>query len=137
MKITAFSLVLLFCLATRIVFAATEPAIASPTLKPVQGPTPLKKYLTRVGKKLDAGTINFLTGWTEILSKPADDYHQSTDKKSRWLHGVEGFGVGLVYGITDTAGGFLNTATSPLPQFTIPLPQNGVDVRRLAGGSDD
>ena len=92
----------------------------------------MKEYLTKVDKKFDFGIVNFLVGWTEIVTEPMD-HVQKAEKKNRFFAGCLGFGEGLWNAIFDTAGGFLNVATSPAPQFRIPLPKNGVEVEKITG----
>ncbi len=115
-----------------------EPAEVRPidpvTRKP-KPPTKLQVYKKNVDKKFSFGMVNFLAGWTDILSEPAESMNKKTGKKNRSLALLGGFGAGLITACTNTAGGFVNALTAPIPQLRIPLPHNGVDLERLTGSS--
>lgn len=83
-------------------------------------------YYDKLNQKFDAGTRNFLTGWTQILTEPADQY-----QKNKYWGPLAGIGLGTLNAVADTCGGFLNMATAPAPQFQIPLPKGGVSQKRL------
>lgn len=116
---------LLFFL-TGLIFANSLQAAET---KAPAGPT----YLDRVDEKFDWGALNFVAGWTEIISEPADHYKQASSKKDRVLNTAVGLGEGLFNAAANVIGGFLNALTSPLPQARIPLPENGVNLKNLTG----
>ena len=93
----------------------------------------LKPYFNKVSPKFDFGIVNFLTGWTAMVSEPIDHYQKASSQNTRLINALGGFGQGLVEGAANTVGGLLNVVTAPLPQFTIPLPRGGVDSSRITG----
>ncbi len=113
------SLILLACFFCAPVFAAEA---AAPS------------YLDRVDEKFDFGAINFVAGWTEIISEPMDHYREASSKKDRFLKTTVGIGEGLFNAAANVVGGFLNVITAPMPQ-RIPLPENGVNLEPLTGAS--
>jgi hypothetical protein len=90
-------------------------------------------YLDKVDEKFDWGALNFVAGWTEIISEPVDRYKEASSKKDRVLKTALGLGEGVFNAVANITGGFLNALTSPLPQVKIPLPENGIDLKRLTG----
>ena len=74
--------------------------------------------------------MNFFTGWTTLLTEPAQGYQNATQNKA--MAGAAGFGKGLVLFPMDTIGGALNAITFPIA-VKIPLPKNGVDLKQLTG----
>ena len=96
-------------------------------------PSAFEVYLSRCNQKLESGTANFMMGWSAAVSEAADhdQRHRNEAAKKRILPLAAGLAAGLFYAALDSAGGFLNMVTSPVPQFTIPLPKNGVDVARV------
>lgn len=77
-------------------------------------------YSDQVRGKLDFGVKNLLAGWTELFTKPMDYAHENKNV-------IKGFGHGLYNAVTFTVGGLLHTATFPVTQLDVPLPDNGVD----------
>ena len=96
-------------------------------------PLAVDLYMTRLDDKFDKGALNFIVGWTEIVNQPRLRL-KNEEKKNKGLKFAGGLGQGILFAIADTAGGFLNAASSPLPQFEIPLPQDGVQLEKLTGG---
>ncbi len=94
-------------------------------------PSRFDPYVSAVMEKFDFGAVNFLAGWTEIISEPMDHAQGKSGKKQRFLAGTAGLGEGLVDGLLNTVGGFANLFTAPVPNFRIPLPEKGVDLARL------
>lgn len=90
-------------------------------------------YLEKTDKKFDKGALNFVAGWTEIFRQPAQEL-KSEEKKNKILKFTEGFGKGVIFGITDMVGGLLNAVTAPFPGFEIPLPEGGVQGKDITGG---
>ncbi len=93
----------------------------------------VEKYGAKVGSKIDYGMPNMLMGWTQIFTEP-QDHRQTTGAK--WRQALSTVGcvfVGAGLAVVDTAGGFVNILTSPVP-VTIPLPRGGVDAARLSSG---
>lgn len=109
-------------------FTLINPLQAAETKLPA-APT----YLDKVDEKFDWGALNFVAGWTEIVSQPVDRYKQASSKKDRVFKTALGLGEGVFNAVANVTGGFLNVLTSPLPQAKIPLPQNGIDLKRLTG----
>ena len=91
------------------------------------------EYMKAFDHKFESGATNFVVGWTEVVRQPLRQLHKE-DKKNKILKFSEGFAQGAVFAVVDMAGGFLNALTSPLPQFKIPLPQQGVQKTELTGG---
>lgn len=71
-----------------------------------------KLYMDKISHKAGYGILNMGTGWMAFLFEPR---HK----------GLKGFGTGLVYALTNTAGGMLHVATFPLP-VDLPLPNGGI-----------
>ena len=76
--------------------------------------TTKKPYAEKIGCKLGFGALNLGTGWTALMFEP-------TYGKNVWA----GIGRGIIYAITDTAGGAIHALTFPIP-IDIPLPGGGV-----------
>ena len=74
--------------------------------------------MEKIGGKLGFGFLNAVTGWSALFFEP-----------SREKGLVNGWGRGIFFTVTNTAGGILHMATFPLP-FDIPLPKGGVDFSR-------
>lgn len=89
-------------------------------------------YWSGVSNKFGFGAINFLLGWTELITEPVDHYEDHKGEKGAWGHAFIGIGHGLVNFPLDIIGGALNLVTSPIPQFRIPLPQGGVNLEDVS-----
>ena len=76
--------------------------------------TAKKPYAEKIGNKLGFGILNLGTGWTALFFEP-------TYGNNVW----KGIGRGILYTITDTAGGALHAVTFPIP-LDLPLPGGGV-----------
>lgn len=118
----------LFCmlfLAAPCAFSAPDEAPAAPAPDPQPGfvEARLQPYGTRCMEKLDFGAHNFMTGWSNFISVPAQ--RRAESKKIMPL--ISGIGEGLILGTVDTAGGLLNMATFPVTA-KLPLPKGGVEV---------
>ena len=96
-------------------------------------PSAFEVYLSRCDEKLEFGTANFMLGWSAVIAESVDQYrqHQNEPAKKRITPLIMGFGKGLLYAALDSAGGVLNMVTAPVPQFTVPLPKDGIDVARV------
>ena len=122
-----------------ILISAASPMGLAENTKPTPEATPSSKYdnydryWQKLSDKFDFGTENFLIGWTAILTEPADHYDKEMPWTKRTGHLLAGLGLGFLNFGLNTTGGFLNILTAPVPQFKIPLPKNGVDVKRVAG----
>ncbi len=101
--------------------------------KPLTG---FEIYVRNFDKKFDKGGLNFVAGWTEILRQPAVAY-KSSEKNKLLKASTLGVGKGLVYGLTDTVGGFVNALTSLLPGWEIPLPEGGITSEKVTGGNPE
>jgi hypothetical protein len=97
------------------------------------GPAPIDIYLEKVDKKFDRAAVNFTAGWTEIVNQPK--LWMQKEDKNKALSAVAGVGHGLAFAVVDTVGGFFNALTAPLPQFEIPLPEDGVQGPEITGGN--
>lgn len=75
-------------------------------------------YLDKAFGKFEFGLLNFLGGWSEILTRPA---RYSEDDKNFFV----GIGHGFLNGLIFTAGGAAHLVTFPVP-IDIPLPEGGV-----------
>lgn len=73
-----------------------------------------KPYTEKIGSKLGFGILNLGTGWTALFFEP-------TFAGGFW----KGLGRGILFTITDTAGGAIHAITFPLP-LDVPLPNGGV-----------
>jgi len=73
-------------------------------------------YMDKTTHKLGFGLMNLLTGWSAFFFEPGREEN----------HFFEGIGKGILYAITDTAGGALHVVTFPVP-FDIPLPLGGIN----------
>ena len=71
-------------------------------------------YAEKISHKLGFGFLNFATGWTALFWEPSQE-------GNKWV----GIGRGILYTITNTAGGALHAITFPIP-IDIPLPEGGV-----------
>jgi hypothetical protein len=109
--------------------------VSTQSVKPLP-PSPFSLYLGRVDKKFDKGAINFAAGWTQIVSQPVDHF-KNPKGKNRWLQAAGGVGSGLVYGVVDILGGFTNSVTSVTPDWEIPLPEGGLQIKRVTGGDPE
>jgi hypothetical protein len=109
--------------------AAETPAAGKAEL----GPAAIDIYLAKVDRKFDRAAVNFTAGWTEIVNQPKQ-WMQKEDK-NKALSAVAGVGHGLAFALADTVGGFFNALTAPLPQFEIPLPQDGIQGPEITGGN--
>ena len=104
-----------------------------------QGPTEpqistkWEDYVTACSRKFDFGAVNLLAGWTVLLTEPADGFKKQDSVDLRVGGLVAGLGKGLFYFPLNTAGGFLNAVTADFPQFRVPLPKDGVDIKRMTG----
>ncbi len=76
--------------------------------------TTQKPYFEKISHKLGFGVLNLSTGWTALFWEP-----------SRPGNKFGGIGRGILYTITDTAGGALHALTFPIP-LDIPLPEGGI-----------
>ena len=76
--------------------------------------TTKKPYTEKIGNKLGFGLLNFGTGWTALFFEP-------TFMNGFW----KGLGRGVLFTITNTAGGAVHAVTFPIP-IDIPLPNGGV-----------
>ncbi len=88
-----------------------------PSSAAVFEPSPWVKktpYSERIGCKLGFGVLNFGTGWTALLFEP-------TLPGGFW----KGLGRGVLFTITNMAGGAIHALTFPFP-VDIPLPNGGV-----------
>jgi hypothetical protein len=111
-----------------------SPQVPTPST-PVNEPEPTRmdRYYERVSDKFDFGAANFMMGWTELVSESADYYQKKPGLWHRTGNTFIGLGRGLVIGTVDVFGGLGNAATALFPQFQIPLPQGGVDIKRITG----
>ena len=75
-------------------------------------------YIEKFGAKMGFGLVNILTGWTALFFEPSRE-------KGFW----NGLVRGLLFTATNTIGGVLHVATSPIP-VDIPLPGGGVSFER-------
>lgn len=91
-------------------------------------------YRDKALQKFDFGVMNFLVGWTEIISQPAENYKGKPSKRNRFVTFFPLFGKGLALGIVNTAGGLLHVTSAPVTMLDIPLPQNGVNFKKITGG---
>jgi hypothetical protein len=115
---------------------AADPFPAPPSSKtPLPPPPPnwFERYYEKVSDKFDSGAVNFMAGWTELVSESADHFQQRKGIFNRLGYSLVGAGKGLVYGALDTVFGAVNMVSAPIPQLQIPLPQNGVDLQKLSG----
>ena len=93
------------------------PVSTSQSSAAVFGPSPWvteKPYAEKIGKKLGFGILNFGTGWTALFFEP-------TFGGGFW----KGLARGILFTITDTAGGAIHAVTFPIP-VDLPLPNGGV-----------
>lgn len=95
-------------------------------------PTATDIYLKKLDKKFDKAALNFVAGWTELIRQPKLEWQK---EQSKTLKVAKGMGQGIVFAVTDTVVGFFNAVTSIFPQFEIPLPQGGVQVAGVTGGT--
>jgi hypothetical protein len=125
----------IFCLLFLVVNAVVVPLTFAETPEPEEESFEdhVDSYWSRISDKFSFGVINFILGWTEIITEPVDHYQDHAGEKSRFAHAFVGVGEGMLNGILDTGGGALNAVTAPFPQFRIPLPENGIDVSRVTG----
>jgi len=79
-----------------------------------------ESYSDKVKGKLEFGLKNFLGGWTEIITRPAE-------AKKNGNCSLKGLGVGIMNAVVYTVGGVIHTATFPIP-LDVPLPNNGVSL---------
>ena len=93
--------------------------------------TRFEQYYDRASEKFDAGAVNFLTGWTEVVVQPVEHFQQKKGALNRVGNSFVGTGKGLWNGTLDMVGGAANLLTFSLPQFQIPLPQGGVDLKKM------
>ena len=82
--------------------------------------TQKEPYAEKIGNKLGFGILNVATGWTALFFEP-------TLAGGFW----KGLGRGILYTITDTAGGAIHAVTFPIP-LDIPLPNGGVQFYNKA-----
>ncbi|HXV27834.1 MAG TPA: hypothetical protein VD913_02605 [bacterium] len=129
--ICLFFLCLLTWPLSHTLYAASEEIPVEEAAEPAPQPNRYEEYYDRVSDKFDSGTVNLLTGWSEVVGEAVDHYQA---KKGFWEglgHSFIGAGKGLVYGTLNTVGGAANLVTSPLPQFQFPLPRGGVNLQRM------
>ena len=94
----------------------------------------LDPYWQDASAKFDFGITNLGMGWTQLITKTQDEARKVTN--SRWkqfTQGAKGTGKGLIHAVTDTVGGIVNTVTFLIPKPVVPLPENGVDTKRVLG----
>jgi len=77
-----------------------------------------EKYFEKISSKLGFGVVNLLTGWTAFFFEPGLN-------DSFFL----GLGKGILYTVTNTAGGAIHAATFPIP-LDLPLPEGGIRYQR-------
>jgi hypothetical protein len=94
-----------------ILFTASTHAHAAFKASPWTQQTP---YGEKISHKLGFGVLNIMTGWTAIFWEP-----------SRPGNKFKGIGRGLLYAITNTAGGAVHAVTFPVP-VDVPLPEGGL-----------
>ena len=95
--------------ATLLLFAS--PAFAEFKPSPWVDKTP---YAEKISQKLGFGALNFFTGWTALFFEPARPGNK-----------LAGLGKGILYTITNTAGGAIHAVTFPIP-IDLPLPEGGI-----------
>lgn len=71
-------------------------------------------YAEKTAGKLGFGFLNFSTGWTALIFRI-----------SRENNKLKGFGKGVGYALSNTAGGALHAVTFPIP-LDVPLPDGGI-----------
>jgi hypothetical protein len=71
-----------------------------------------KTYMDKISHKLGFGVLNLTAGWTALFYEP-------------YYEGWKGLGTGLLYTVTNTAGGAIHAVTFPIP-LDVPLPQGGI-----------
>ncbi len=119
------------------VFFIVSFPLAASNFSAAQARSPWKDaptYREQALQKFDFGAMNFLAGWTEIISQPFENYKQKNGKRNKFVSLFPGFGKGLLFGMVNTAGGFLHAATAPATMLDIPLPENGVHFKEITGG---
>ncbi|MBI3307473.1 MAG: hypothetical protein HYZ84_06695 [Candidatus Omnitrophica bacterium] len=94
------------------------PLISMPVLAawdfPASPWTKEKTYADKMTYKLGFGTMNVLTGWTDLLFEPS---------RSGIIKGIP---LGAIHFVTNVVGGVLHVGTFPIP-VDIPLPDGGVN----------
>lgn len=104
----------MIALLTAAVFIASSSSAFAVEFKP--SPWVQKSpYAEKISHKLGFGILNLATGWTEIFWQPS---------KSR--NKFAGLGKGILFAITDTAGGAIHAVTFPIP-VDVPLPDGGLN----------
>ncbi len=105
------------------VSAIGDPGIAPPESSEVPRDTRIfppsswtqeKTYADKISHKLGFGFLNITAGWLALFYEPAhaENFFQ-------------GCGEGILYAVTNTAGGLLHAATFPIP-VDLPLPHGGI-----------
>ena len=119
-KIIAILVVLAFAVQTPC-FALAVKKVSTDTVRYV--PSEWDKeplYIDRAFGKMTYGFWNFFIGPFELVKEPYESAVLGDNV-------VVGLGRGILYGVLDVAGGFINFFTFPVTALKIPLPNGGVD----------
>lgn len=107
-----------FLIVSALLLLFSAPRLYADAYFPASPWTKEEKYFEKISHKLGFGVLNLLTGWTAILFEPG--------LSDRFFPGL---GKGVLYAVTNTAGGALHAATFPIP-LDLPLPEGGVRFHR-------
>ncbi len=124
-------IILCFLLGSSAQWAMAETMSIPATAATPESKTRFDQYYDRASQKFDVGAVNFLTGWTEVVVQPAEHFQQKKGVLNRIGNSFVGTGKGIWNGTLDMVGGAANLLTFPLPQFQVPLPQGGVDLKKM------